>query len=539
MSNDYVLVAVDVSGIQDYIFRSNNLKHQLGASELVRRATSTWVREHLPKANNMPSDDELLTDKCIERGELDAEVLYSGGGNAVILFSDSEKAGNFIAGLTRTVLLNSPGLNVTVVHRAFAWREGGADLGAQVGELLGTDLRRKKQAGRINSELLGLSVTADCEFTGLPAVGRDGEDQRVSAEIKAKLAVVSGANGRLKREIGGEDYARDFGDFGTEGESSYIAVVHTDGNSIGKRFQALTEHGLKNRDYIKAVRALSHSVNKAAQEALRETVDAVRFLPLVDGKLAGIVPVRDDKLPFRPIVFGGDDVTFVCDGRLGLTVTAEYLKAFAAQTLDELSGKTHPTARAGIAIVKTHFPFGQAYRLAEALARSARSFNDGGRYSTMDWHFGINGIVSDLQTIRRRDYVAWDGQKEHSLLMRPLRLANDTVEWRTWSNFARLVSELQNTSKYPSNKVRALREVLRSGPKATERFIAANFSKNEQSSILNNSLPQIPNRDARSGWIGEHCAYFDAIEAMEFFISLNSEQEGGSYDIAPTATTSL
>jgi hypothetical protein len=77
MPSEYTLVAVDVSGIQDYIFRSNNLKHQLGASELVRRATSTWVRAHLPAPNNMPSDDKLLRDKHIEHGQLEAEVLYS------------------------------------------------------------------------------------------------------------------------------------------------------------------------------------------------------------------------------------------------------------------------------------------------------------------------------------------------------------------------------------------------------------------------------------------------------------------------------
>jgi hypothetical protein len=523
MPSEYTLVAVDVSGIQEYIFRSNNLKHQLGASELVRRATSMWVRAHLPKPNNMLSDDELLCDKHIEDSQLKAEVLYSGGGNAVILFSDSEKAGNFIAGLTRTALLNSPGLNVTVAHRPFTWREDGNDLGAQVGELLSTDLRRKKQSGFTHSEMLGLSVTADCEFTGLPAVGRDDEGHRISAEIEAKRAVVDAANSRLKHEIGISDQecVLDFGDFGTEGESSYIAVVHTDGNRIGKRFQKLSELGLKNRDYIQAVRALSQSVNEAAQEALKTTVNAIRSLPLVDGKLAGVVPVRNGRLPFRPIVFGGDDVTFVCDGRLGLTATARYLEAFTHQMLDMPSGKEHPTARAGIAIVKTHFPFGQAYRLAEALARLAKSFNDNGRYSTMDWHFGINGVVSDLQTIRKRDYMARDGQSAHSLLMRPLRLesdssdssgSSDSFEWRTWSNFAQLVSALQNESKYPRNKLMALRDALRGGPETTKRFIAAHF--------LAAQLPQVPSQTAGEGWTGKDCVYFDAIEAMEFFIPL-------------------
>lgn len=513
MPNDYTLVAVDVSGIQDYVFRTNKLQHQLGASELVRCATSTWVRRHLPEPNNMPGDDELLDDRRIERGDVVAEVLYSGGGNAVILFADPTQAKTFIQSFTRTVLLEAPGLNVAVADRRFTWHEDGKDLGAHVGELLGSDLRRRKQAGHAGGELLGLGVTADCDFTGLPAIRRDDEGRRISAEINAKLSAKGGAGERLKREIGGDQYVEDFDDFGTKGESSYIAVIHTDGNGMGRRFEALVKCGLTNRQYIEAVRALSRSVNKAAQAALKTTVDAVRNLPIVDGKRAGVVAVRDGKLLFRPIIFGGDDATFVCDGRFGLAVAAKYLESFAGQTLDEPSGKTKPTARAGIAIVKTHFPFGQAYRLAEALAQSAKQFSDNGNYSTMDWHFGINGVVSDLETMRERDFVANDGRNKYSLLMRPLRLMDaSSPEWRTWANFARLTLELQNTGKYPSNKVRALREVLRSGPGAAKRFIAANFP--------DQTLLPIESRTTDNGWIGDRCVYFDAIEAMDFFAPL-------------------
>jgi hypothetical protein len=71
---------------------------------------------------------------------------------------------------------------------------------------------------------------------------------------------------------------------------------------------------------------------------------------------------------------------------------------------------------------------------------------------------------------------------------------------------------LQNESKYPRNKVMALRDALRGGPETTKRFIAAR--------LLEAQLPQIPSCTTDNGWIGGHCAYFDAIEAMEFFIPL-------------------
>ena len=49
----YTLVAVDVSGIQDYVFGSNKLQHIIGASELVHRATHDWVRDALPPSHNL------------------------------------------------------------------------------------------------------------------------------------------------------------------------------------------------------------------------------------------------------------------------------------------------------------------------------------------------------------------------------------------------------------------------------------------------------------------------------------------------------
>lgn len=514
MTKDYTLVAVDVSGIQDYIFRTNDLKHHLGASELVRCATSAWVRALLPDRNNFLRDD-CLADKRIEDGAVDAEVLYSGGGNVVILFADPQKARQFIQALTRRALLDAPGLNMTVAGCPFEWRgEDADDLGSAVSNLLGNEIRRRKQRARRCGEMLGLGVTADCEFTGLPAIGLGSQErQRISAEIAAKLRAVPQSDERLKKEIGDFEYVSDFNDFGTKGESSYIAVIHADGNGMGRRFQAVARAGLRNREYILAVRTLSESVNRASQNALKATVDAIRNMPTED-KRGSFSSFRRGKLLFRPVVFGGDDATFVCDGRLGLAVAAYYLKMFSEQKLKEHAGETCPTARAGVAIVKTHFPFGQAYSLAEELAQSAKEFSDGGRHSTIDWHFGVNGVVNDLKTMRQRAYIARENGAAHSLLMRPLRLKESSGEWRHWGQFDALVSRLGGL---PRNKIKLLREALRGGPNAARRYIEAN---------LPDIKSYIPGYESDTGWIGEHCAYFDPIEAMDFFKRLETADTG-------------
>src|SRR5690606_5681066 len=73
-------------------------------------------------------------------------------------------------------------------------------------------------------------------------------------------------------------------------------------------------------------------------------------------------------LPLRPILLGGDDLTFLCDGRVALALTEAALKAFEA----EVPSLGRVTACAGVAIVPAHAPFAQAYALAEALCRHAK-----------------------------------------------------------------------------------------------------------------------------------------------------------------------
>jgi hypothetical protein len=288
---------------------------------------------------------------------------------------------------------------------------------------------------------------------------------------------------------------------------------------MGQRFEKLSKAGLPNRGYISAVRKLSESVNKASLEALKATTSAIRNA-IEKGKIGDAVVIRGGKIPFRPIIFGGDDATFVCDGRLGLTVAAKYLEEFEKQLLDEPGGKTHPTARAGIAIVKNHYPFGQAYHLAAKLAESAKNYTDNGAYSAMDWHFGVNGVVMELKNMRKRDYIVANKERD-CLLMRPVRLQFDANNWRTWAVFFDITHKIQNSKSYPKNKITAFREALRGGPGKARAFINSYFRD-----LKNNlMLPAVTGYDAQSGWIGERCAYFDPIEAMEFRVSLEPKIE--------------
>ena len=535
----YTLSAIDTRGIQDYVFGSNVLRHNIGASELVDRVTRRWVTEALPHPNNAGPDGQL-DGRSIERDGLAAEVVYSGGGNAVVLFRTHEVAVAFARDLSRRVLLEAPGLDVVVVHRQFDWdREAVANV---LSTVFSEGIRQKRNSGTRGSPILGLGVTADCQFTGRPAVGLDPEGRRSSADVLAKWNAAEDANTRLGHLVGldGFEAARDFDDFGTPDESSYLAVVHADANGMGKRFQALAaryQQPGQNRAYVAAVRQLSQSVANAAKVALDYITQLVMKNVDPEGKMiAGRVPIRNGRLPFRPLVFGGDDLTFVCDGRLGLTLAATYLQEFAAQTLAD--GRP-ASARAGVAIVKTHFPFARAYALAEELTRSAKQriqeeTNGSGdkHLSAIDWHIAASGPVRSLEEIRQREYaVTWD--KDASLLMRPLLMDTVGSDWRSWEVFTHLVGRFHEPEwTAHRNQLIALRQVLREGPEAVGEFLRGLRTKQGRPT----TLPDVPrNSSAKDdGWIDRRSPYFDAIEALDFYVPLlPSVQEVGDGPLRP------
>jgi hypothetical protein len=544
----YIATVIDTTGIQPYIFGSNRLRENIGASYLVEQATNEWVKcalLHIFGENvYIPSTQP---EKQIYRDNLDAELVYTGGGNAVILFKDRDCAIKFTRTLSEKVLLEAPGLKIVVTHsQPFDW---GNNLPKIIDSLM-QELERKKREYNPSVPLLGLGVTASCLSTGLVAV--DTSDRYsvptsylVSREIVEKLRAVdpkndTPANKKLIETIfkglnlGDYTVPYDVDDLGrTEGRSSYMAIVHADGNGMGDRFKEYGSKSQSDRDYISRMRDLSEKVNQAGINALRKV--ASKVIQLADGKLQEQFSIteRDGKkyLPFRPIVYGGDDVTFVCDGRLGLTLAALYLKEFEAEKANIPDGKDL-TACAGIAIVKTHYPFARSYQLSEALCSNAKKFvrdekerlsSSDSDFSAIDWHIAASGLLGSIAEIRKREYQVAEG----NLTMRPVYLHSDR-DWRNWDDFAQVVHKFNTHSDWAGsrNKVIALREHLRQGTQKTKQFL-------QVYGLDKNYLPKFTQESSddfyQCGWIDDPrknekiCGYFDAIEAMEFHVPLKEK----------------
>lgn len=536
--SSYVVTVLDTTGIQPYIFGSNRLRENIGGSYLVDQATDEWAKDALQELGQKLNqsihiyDANRPEDKLyIEDGELAAELVYAGGGNTVLLFKSLDIAKQFTRILSKRILTDAPGINLVAAHQKFDWDNENKLLYQVIQDLMKNELDRQKRERIPSSPLLGLSVTAACQSTQLVAVDMSNHHgcpmpYLVSSEIVAKLDAVKAANDKLDNTLFDRKIpkkykiALDFDDFGrSRGENSYLAIVHADGNNMGDRFQKYGKKAKSNRDYITEMRKLSDSVRLAGLTALKEVAKAVVNSIDSEGKVKGQFAIKNNYLPFRPLVYGGDDVTFVCDGRLGLELAAIYLNSFKKQPAAD--GKPL-SACAGICVVKAHYPFARAYQLSEQLCKSAKKFvkdQKGEDLSALDWHLAASGLFGSLGEIRQREYQV----KQGDLTMRPVLLEQHSKTWRTWPNFISIVKAFNEKPEWKGrrNKIIALREKLREGIEETKQFIQA-YGLAELPPVIDGGMKG--KKLQSCGWIDKHCGYFDAIEAMEFYISLSEEE---------------
>ena len=88
----YILAQYDISGIQDYIFATNRLRENVGASYNVNRILNLFLPDAINEAVKTEGGFALInwnTEKSEfqfeSNQEILAEVLYIGGGNAVVI----------------------------------------------------------------------------------------------------------------------------------------------------------------------------------------------------------------------------------------------------------------------------------------------------------------------------------------------------------------------------------------------------------------------------------------------------------------------
>lgn len=452
------LVLIETAGNQRYIFATNKLRENVGASELTYRVGTEWVLtahdalKHLWPGTNNTNDlrKNLLNQNPIGMAGVSIEVIVATSGKVLLLVNNREDGKAIITSVTRRTLAQAPGIDVCgAISDPFELNE--KPLGGVV-----RDLHRKLDRNRDNRpgaalRFLRLPVVMECATSGMPAAiwakpegGEESEaaHSRITLEKRQSRGSYNHRMSVLLRQYGiKSDFAKNVGVL--EKYCDWLAVVHADGNGVGQIFRHFWRNSggeersklgesLENvnrafiNDYRRFSIALDVCTERAFISALVELQDSKEDLR----SLRRITEKQDDVLPILPIVLGGDDLTIVCDGQGALQFTRHFLTEFEAQTAqltiddDQLQTALREvipriakaafsvpslSACAGIAIVKPHFPFSAAYELSEQLVRSAKivSKGFGGEQksypcSALDFHLLYDTSGSDLLRIRRK-----------------------------------------------------------------------------------------------------------------------------------------
>lgn len=387
--NTYYLYGAAVQGIQSFIFQTNELKDIVGASELVEEICTSKFAELL---YGKQSEEKV----SVAVLQADKNAILHAAGNMKYVFSESEKhiLDNLVLNFPREVMNYAPGITISQAVVKYVEDSQSSEQDSQncFKEAV-SNLEKRLRAQRnkpMPSTTLGLMGVLRSRKTGLPVVHLDTKkeeylDEGTCAKRFGLKKVIKDSAGLCyewkprettpllcqkafgQQFIRAEKIALDITNL--TDKNDWVAIIHADGNGLGQIVQKIGS----NRDQFKE---FSKRLDQATTEA---AVSAYNSL-FHDFNLSDC-----SHIPIRPIVLGGDDLTVICRADIALDYTTKFIDSFEQKTKELLGDiiaagnvftegdvKDRLTACAGIAYIKSSYPFYYGYELAEALCSRAK-----------------------------------------------------------------------------------------------------------------------------------------------------------------------
>lgn len=393
------LYGAAVQGIQSFIFQTNELKDIVGASELV----------------------ENICTECFKEFEHNCKVIVKAAGNIKCIFFDESDCKKAVREFPKKIMTLAPGITISEAVVTMSSEQGIADV---------IDELESKLKAQRNKPFLSLTRGLMCiersPKTGLPAVAFD------------EIPIDKGTLQKRYYQKWDKDkkpalFNKFFGDGVTKANmswniedmtsnNSWIAVIHADGNGLG---DIISRIGKDEDQLSKFSDNLSKATSDAAKRAYEDVVKSKDYSP--DANV----------IPFRPVVLGGDDVTLICRADLAIYYTQQFITHFQENTKKLMSNISpslislpHLTACAGIAFIKSSYPFYYGYQLAEELCNKAKVDAKKDKKtpapSCILFHKVQSSFIDDYEEIARRELIPYEN---HSYEFGPYYLEEKDDRW--------------------------------------------------------------------------------------------------------------
>ena len=405
------LYGASVQGIQGFIFSTNKLKDIVGASELV---------------------EQICTD-FFKKFEKNGEPVIKAAGGIKYIFNDPEACKEAVLYFPKKVIEAAPGITIS---QAVEVMEGDEDFERAVNELEKKLLAQRNKP--MASTTLGLMAIERSRQTGLPAVEIQKEEFLDEGVVKKRLMTIEGkvVKNLAWKESGNDnldDEVIPYNISDLADKNNWVAIIHIDGNGLG---DIIPKIGSKKEKLHTFSKELDVATTLAAQAAYRDVLASDLYNPM-----------NNMVIPIRAIVLSGDDHTLICNAGIAIEYVKSFLANFEYQTrikigpiIKETTGKDYLTACAGIAFVKSSYPFHYGYDLAERLCGIAK--NDSKRqHSCMMFHKVQSSFVEDYLDVQKKELTTKDG---HSFRFGPyyLNQSLDINGYWTIDNLQKCVNAL-------------------------------------------------------------------------------------------------
>lgn len=444
--NQFGAILLDTRSIQKYVFSCNKLKTNIGASFLVDQIFTNFMKKVLDESELTISEKSWETYtkekektpenqvelQMLEKGNehLTAEIAYIGGGNMLILLrpldgetekSILERCKQLVREWSLKVLMMAPGLKTGAAIGLLdvSPEHFKSSLDALYKQL---KIHQNMILPQVDLPYTGLTLT--CDYTGKVANVYGDEKRWISAEVAAKEDAYQAFKEEFKKTINlpkEYDVASDIQKLGYLSGESYICVIHIDGNNMGVKFSHCRGMQERRALSLKIANVVKDGFKKLLQDIIEdyENGSYKKYLKLMQDEETGETTI----LPIRPIIIGGDDVTFVCAGRVGLLYAQRFIEHVSKQEIlnkglldtinqsnQDSSADKHMNATmsccGGIAIVPATYPFYRAYELAEQLCDSAKKKSRKYDSSLIDFAVLHGQMTPQLSQLEQQNYKA-------------------------------------------------------------------------------------------------------------------------------------